>query len=474
MATAIVWFRNNLRLHDNEALHKALDYNTVLPVYVFDPRWFGKTAFGFLKTGPHRARFLLETLQNLKENLQSRGSDLIVREGKTGQILAELAEQYEASVIFAEKEVTSEEVAIEESVAKQVNTNVEFTDGRMLFHPDDIPYNSDNIPKVFTNFRKQLEKKSTVRQQFPTPEVLPETGVDQRGDLPPIETLGVVAPPQEDRAVLPFNGGEDAAIKRLKEYFWKKDQLKNYKFTRNGLLGPDYSSKFSPWLANGSLSPRRIYWEVKKYEEKRTNNVSTYWMIFELIWRDFFRYSAMKYGDAIFKEGGIQRKGRNWRYDGTDFKRWAEGRTGIPFIDANMRELNKTGYMSNRGRQNVASFLAQNLNIDWRMGAEYFESKLIDYDVCSNYGNWMYNSTVGQDPRNRYFNIVNQAEKYDAKGEYVRNWLPELSDVPQEFIHEPHRMAFEQQKLSGAIIGEDYPEPMIDLEASYEEIRNRD
>lgn len=474
MATAIVWFRNNLRLHDNEALHRALDYDTVIPIYVFDPQWFGETAFGFPKTGAQRARFLLETLQNLRENLQSRGSDLIVRQGKTDEILAELAVVHKASIIFAEKEVASEEVAIEEAVAKHVPAEVEYTNGRTLFHQEDIPFDPANIPKVFTNFRKQLEKKSSVRQQFPTPEVLPETTVDESGDLPSIEALGVSAPPSDNRSVLPFIGGEEKALKRLKRYFWKEDQLKNYKFTRNGLLGADYSSKFSPWLANGSLSPRRIYWEVKKYEEERKKNVSTYWMIFELIWRDFFRYSAMKYGDAIFKQGGIQKKDRKWRCEEKDFRRWADGWTGIPFIDANMRELNKTGYMSNRGRQNVASFLAQNLNIDWRMGAEYFESKLIDYDVCSNYGNWMYNSTVGQDPRNRYFNIVNQAEKYDTKGEYVRHWLPELADVPQEFIHEPQRMAVEQQKLAGVEIGKDYPKPMIDLEASYEEIKNRD
>jgi deoxyribodipyrimidine photo-lyase len=415
----------------------------------------------------------LETLHNLRDNLQRRGSDLIIRQGKTEKILAELAAEHESPIIFTEKEVASKVVAIEEAVAKHVNGDIEYTIGRMLFHPDDIPYAPAGIPKVFTNFRKQLEKKGSVRQPFPTPEVLPKIGVEKAGELPTVESLAVSAPPSEDRAVLPFKGGEDEALKRHDRYFWKEDQLKNYKFTRNGLLGADYSSKFSPWLANGSLSPRRIYWQVKKYEEERKKNVSTYWMIFELIWRDFFRYSAVKYGNAIFKQGGIQHKGRNWRYDEEDFRRWADGRTGIPFIDANMRELNKTGYMSNRGRQNVASFLAQNLNIDWRMGAEYFESKLIDYDVCSNYGNWMYNSTVGQDPRNRYFNILNQADKYDKKGEYVRYWLSELAEVPQEFIHEPHRIALEQQKLAGVQIGEDYPEPMIDLEASYEEIRNR-
>jgi len=139
-----------------------------------------------------------------------------------------------------------------------------------------------------------------------------------------------------------------------------------------------------------------------------------------------------------------------------------------------MRELNATGYMSNRGRQNVASFLAQNLNIDWRMGAEYFESLLLDYDPCSNYGNWAYNTTVGHDPRNRYFNIVGQAQKYDTKGEYTRHWLPELKHVPQEFIHEPHKMNPEQQALYSVEIGSIYPEPMINLEESYEEIKARE
>lgn len=474
MSTAVIWFRNNLRVHDNEALHRGQKYDHVIPVYVVDPRWFDRTSFGFFKTGEHRARFLIETLENLRYNLQDLGSNLIIRYGKAEDVLSQLSESINAEVIIASKEVTSEEIAIEQAVEAQVKAELQFVYDRPLFHREDIPYEPDNIPKVFTNFRKQVEKKSEVLECFEVPSTLSMPDVDNTGDIPSMQDLGLQPISHDDRAVLPFQGGEDAALDRLHCYFWDEDQLKSYKFTRNGLLGADYSSKFSPWLANGSLSPRKIYWEVKAYEQQRKKNISTYWMIFELIWRDFFRYSAIKYADDIFKQGGIQQKERDWRHDRKDFERWAEGQTGIPFIDANMRELNKTGYMSNRGRQNVASFLSQNLNIDWRMGAEYFESKLIDYDVCSNYGNWMYNATVGQDPRNRYFNIVKQAHKYDKKGEYVRHWLPELNQVPQEFIHEPHKMALEQQKLAGIEIGKDYPAPMIDLEQSYEEIRNRD
>jgi len=474
MSTALVWFRNDLRLHDNEALHLASQYDQLVPAYIFDPHWFGETSFGFSKTGPHRMRFLLETIKNLRSNLRDLGSELVIRHGDTAQELSWLVSEHDVDAIFAQKEVTSEEIAIEQSVTGQVPADVHFVHGLTLFHPEDIPYEPDSIPKVFTNFRKQTEKKSEVRECFSVPESLSNFTPDNPGQIPAAEDFGVSHEQNDDRAVLPFRGGEDAALERLHNYFWDQDLLQKYKFTRNGLLGADYSSKFSPWLANGSLSPRKIYWQVKKYEDERKQNVSTYWMIFELIWRDFFRFSAIKYGDDIFKVGGMQHKERDWRRDREDFERWANGQTGIPFIDANMRELNQTGFMSNRGRQNVASFLAQNLNIDWRMGAAYFESKLIDYDVCSNYGNWMYNSTVGQDPRNRYFNILNQANKYDKKGEYVRYWLPELSEVPQEFIHKPHTMAVEQQKLAGAEIGSDYPAPMIDLEASYEEIRNRD
>jgi len=474
MATALVWFRNDLRLHDNEALYRASQFDRVIAVFVFDLRQFSTTSFGFPKTGAHRTRFLLETVTELRKRLRNIGSELVIRQGAPEEELQELAARHNVDTVFAQKEVTAEEVAVEQAVESSLTADLQLIWGHTLFHRDDIPYEADGIPKVFTNFRKQCEKKADIRECYPTPQSLPPNPEEEPGSIPTAGDLGVELPSADDRAVLPFQGGEQAARDRLQAYFWDEDRLKKYKFSRNGLLGAEYSSKFSPWLANGSLSPRYIYWQVKEYEDERKDNVSTYWMVFELIWRDFFRYSALRYGNDMFKPGGIQQKERDWRHDRDDFQRWANGTTGIPFIDANMRELNQTGYMSNRGRQNVASFLAQNLNIDWRMGAEYFESQLIDYDVCSNYGNWMYNSTVGQDPRNRYFNIVKQANKYDGDGEYVRHWLPALQDVPADFIHEPHTMALEQQKLANAVIGQDYPEPMIDLEASYKEIRNRD
>jgi len=475
MKRSLIWFRNDLRLHDNEALVKACQAEKVLPLFCFDPRQFSTTSFGFNKTGPHRTRFILEALQELRSGLQELGSDLVIHMGKPEKIITDLVNEYDIDLVFTSKEITREETDVENALKEKLGPKLSFVWGHTLFHINDIPFGKEEIPNVFTQYRKKVEKQSRVRKEYAIPETVPLIEGTDPGEIPTFEALGVDHPKKNDKkSTLHFEGGERAGLERLKHYFWEGDHLKNYKFTRNGLLGADYSSKFSPWLALGCISPRRIYWEVKKYEEQRTENVSTYWMIFELIWRDYFRFSAWKYGDKIFWPSGIQGKNRKWDHDSSAFKKWAEGDTGIPFIDANMRELNTTGYMSNRGRQNVASFLAQNLNIDWRMGAEYFESMLLDYDPCSNYGNWAYNSTVGHDPRNRYFNIINQAQKYDADGEYVRTWLPELQDIPDEFIHEPHKMNIEQQTLFNVEIGTEYPKPMINLEDSYEEIKARD
>ena len=216
-------------------------------------------------------------------------------------------------------------------------------------------------------------------------------GLEAGAELPELSSLVETKDYQEDeRSAFPFSGGENSGLERLQYFLWTSDCVAKYKETRNGLLGRDYSTKFSPWLAAGCLSPRKIFWEIKKYEEKRVANQSTYWVIFELLWRDYFRFVCYKYGDSVFHETGIMNKRLPWSQDKVKFEAWREGRTGVPFVDANMRELARTGWMSNRGRQNVASFLVKDLGLDWRLGAEWFESQLLDHDVCSNYGNWNY------------------------------------------------------------------------------------
>lgn len=439
MSVAIVWFRNNLRLHDNESLTKALEnYDQVIPFFCFDERLFTKTKYGFPKIGAHRASFLIESVQNLKENLQSLGSNLVVRVGKSANHIKELYEQCGAVAIYTQKEITSEEVMLECEVESAINVSITFFKGSFLFHPKDIPFDAGSIPEIFTSFRKKIEGKSFVRECYPTPNKinhLPQ--FIQIGSLPTLKNFTNDFPENDFRAVLMFKGGEEEAIKRLNHYFYETQELLDYKEKRNGLIGANYSSKLSAWLSNGCISPRRIYWEIKKFEKEFRSNDSTYWLIFELIWRDFFKYTALKNGNKIFHSYGINGH-QNLVNPNPEFvSAWIRGKTGVPFIDANMRELAATGFMSNRGRQNVASFFVKELQQDWRVGAEYFESMLLDYDVCSNYGNWMYIAGVGNDSRDRYFNVILQAKKYDSQGKYVRLWIPELNNVEKKEVHHP-------------------------------------
>lgn len=451
--TCIVWFRNDLRVLDNQALFKAwVSSDSVLPVYCVDPRLFGATYyFGLPKTGALRAQFLVECLADLRKNLQKYGLDLLIRHGKPEEILPSLAESFGAHTIYAHKETCSEELTIEARLRKALQnlalsstpgsngvlTKLQLIWGCTLYHRDDLPFDASNIPDVYTQFRKSVESKCMVRSCIKTPASLgPPPKVEDWGSIPSLDQFELQHQ-KVDRGLV-FVGGESASLSRLHEYFWRKDLLKTYKETRNGMLGPDYSTKFSPWLACGSLSPRFIYEEVKRYEKERVANDSTYWVLFELIWRDYFRFLSIKYGNSIFHLGGPRRLEHKWSQDPKLFESWREGKTGYPLIDANMKELSATGFMSNRGRQIVCSFLVRDMGIDWRMGAEWFETCLLDYDPCSNYGNWTYGAGVGNDPReDRYFSIPKQAQVYDPDGEYVAYWLPELRRLPRGKRHFP-------------------------------------
>ncbi|MGK7889079.1 MAG: DASH family cryptochrome, partial [Leptolyngbyaceae cyanobacterium] len=377
------------------------------------------------------------------------------------------AEQLDIYAVLFQGEVTAEETLVERKLKAALHQQgVKFKTfwGSTLYHPDNLPFDIIDIPELFTTFRKQVEKQSTVEPSLAVPPSLsPLPDVDS-GTLPTLADLGLEPASIDERGVLQFKGGESQGLERLQQYIWDGDRLKEYKETRNGMLGADYSSKFSPWLAHGCLSPRYIYQQVQEYENQRVKNKSTYWLIFELLWRDYFRFICQKHGDRVFHLSGIQGIRFPWKTDWEQFERWQSGTTGYPLVDANMRELAATGFMSNRGRQNVASFLTKNLGIDWRIGAEWFESMLLDYDVCSNWGNWNYTAGVGNDARGfRYFNIPKQSRTYDQHGDYVRHWLPELASLDENKIHKPWSLNGNQQKEYGVILGQDYPKPIVDF-----------
>ncbi len=469
--STLVWFRNDLRLHDHQPLDEAVRAGQpILPLYCFDPRQFGQTAFGFAKTGAYRAQFLLEAVADLRRSLQALGSDLVVRVGKPEQIIPALVQAHGLKVVYWHEEVTAEERRVEQALEAQLASlgcRSEVYWGATLYHPDNLPFPIARLPEVFTQFRRQVEQHSSVDVGLPTPTRLSPPPQLEPGALPPLADLGLAAPTPDRRAVLTFVGGETAGLARLNHYVWESDCLKTYKQTRNGMVGADYSSKLSPWLALGCLSPRRVYETVQAYEAERIRNDSTYWLIFELLWRDYFRLICAKHGDRVFYPSGLRGLLIDWRQDWQRFEAWCKGETGFPLVDANMRELARSGFMSNRGRQNVASFLTKNLGIDWRMGAEWFESLLVDYDVCSNYGNWNYTAGVGNDARGfRYFNIPKQAKDYDPDGLYVKHWLPELKDIPPDRVHQPWRLQATEQKRFGVKLGVDYPRPVVDLQKS--------
>ncbi|CAA7023273.1 unnamed protein product [Microthlaspi erraticum] len=446
---SIVWFRNDLRVLDNDVLYRAwASSDTLLPVYCLDPRLFLTTHFfDFPKTGALRGRFLMECLADLRKNLMKRGLNLLIRSGKPEDILPSLAKDFGAHTVFAHKETCSEELKVERLVSQALKgvgngTKLELIWGSTMYHKDDLPFDVLDLPDIYTQFRKTLEANCSIRSSTRIPISLgPIPSVDDWGNVPTLDQLGIE--PQEVTRGMRFVGGETAGVGRVFEYFWKKDLLKVYKDTRNGMLGPDYSTKFSPWLAFGCISPHFIYEEVQRYERERVANNSTYWVLFELIWRDYFRFLSIKCGNSLFHLGGPRNVQGNWRQDKLLFESWRDGKTGYPLIDANMKELSTTGFMSNRGRQIVCSFLVRDMGLDWRMGAEWFETCLLDYDPCSNYGNWTYGAGVGNDPReDRYFSIPKQAQNYDPEGEYVAFWVQQLRRLPKEKRHFPGRLMY--------------------------------
>ncbi len=429
MSKVIVWLKNDLRLQDNELLFQACkNGNEILPIYIFDPRLFQTLPdLGFRKTGAFKTKFLIESVAHMRGELKKMGANLIVRVGHPEKVLPEVASKINAETVNLTKEVTYEEQQVIDRLELALSqSGVAFNQywQGSLYHEEDVPWPIKQVPQVFTTFRKEAQKESTVREEFDKPDSINYIAGIVEGELPTLADLGLEEETIDKRAVLQFEGGEKAAWDRLNSYFWENDLLKKYKATRNGLLGAGYSSKLSPCLSVGAISAKSIYHEIKKYEKERVSNQSTYWLYFELVWRDFFKFMAKQNGSAIFKYDGFNGSPPKISNGLEIFEKWKNGETGEPFVDANMKELLLTGYISNRGRQNAASYLMYNLKVNWTWGAAWYENRLIDYDPCSNWLNWAYIAGVGNDPRQgRQFNIESQQQRYDPKGEYIDYWL---------------------------------------------------
>ena len=418
MSNGLHWLRKDLRLADNPALERALrEHGEVLFAYVFDERiWNPK------RMGAFRARFILQSLAALKQKIVGRGGSIVFLRGRAEEELPKLMERFGADACYAQREDAHEEVSEEQALSGKIKLIL--TEGKGLFEEEDLPFALEDLPHTFSSFRRRVEKNLKVRPLCPEASDL-RCSWEEESELPTLRELGFDEPARDERAVLDFQGGEKEGWKWMNEWTWERGRLEKYKETRNGLVGADYSSKLSPWLSGGCISAVQVYWEIKRYEEERVANESTYWLFFELLWREFFRFVGRRYGPRLFAKGGIKGEETYPADPHRDkLERWRLGQTEDEFVNANMVELVLTGWMSNRGRQNVASYLIHDLGQDWLEGARFFERNLIDYDPCSNYGNWAYLGGVGNDPRpNRAFNLKKQAEFYDPDGTFRKLWL---------------------------------------------------
>jgi deoxyribodipyrimidine photo-lyase len=282
-----------------------------------------------------------------------------------------------------------------------------------MLDPQTLGMDISDLPNVFTNFRQWVEKR---RLKFAAPVTMPKVIPPLPSDLSQQKLI------KESTVPLFVNGGESFALRHLEQYCERR-LPDTYKETRNALSQFDTSSKLSPWLAVGSISARTLAKRIHSYEGQHGANDGTYWLWFELLWRDYFRFLMLKYGKRLFRPRGLSQRTPN-TFDSERFTQWSTGTTGVDLIDAGMRELASTGFLSNRMRQIVASHWVYAMNGNWQVGAAWFESCLIDYDVYSNQGNWLYVAGHGTDPRGgRAFNIDKQIAQYDADGSYRKRWL---------------------------------------------------
>ncbi|WEN40657.1 Cryptochrome DASH [Thauera sp. GDN1] len=434
MASELVihWFRNDLRLCDNLALVEACASGArLLPVYCHDPAADAPTRWGFVRRGAHRRAFLAAALDDLDAALRARGSRLLQLRGAPAEVLPALARALGTGRVVCEAIAAPEEedeVAALRAAGLQVKTLWQSS----LFDPAALPFAVERLPKVFTAFRQAVESAGVQpAAPMPAPETLPP--------LPAIDAMAIdrhggsdggrdhCAAEASPEAAFPwwrpaFAGGEQAARAHLVRYF-ASDRPQRYKATRNGLSGIDFSSKFSPWLAQGALSARLAFAALRRHEAERGVSEGSYWLWFELLWRDYFRFLHLQHGRRLYRARGLDDRAPPPAHDPAAFAAWCGGRTGHAFIDAGMRELAASGWLSNRMRQVVASYLIHDLGCDWRAGAAWFEAQLVDYDVYSNQGNWLYIAGRGTDPRGgRRFDPDRQAAMHDADGRYRALW----------------------------------------------------
>lgn len=415
----LLWFSNNLRLDDNPVFNEVHNSEQLTCLFIQHPRDRRTNRFGFKGIGKHRQQFLNQALTSLNKKLSLLNQALEVVEGDYVEALSQFILRNQVEHLVTSRHTGSyEQSALKEIASRFPHLVITVLETHTLYHERQLPFALAELPDSFTPFRKKIESIK-IDAPIAEPDSLPPRG-DKQGYTFNMDCSSENA----------FNGSEQNALDHLEHYF-SSDLPASYKETRNGLDEWTYSTKFSPWLALGVLSPKRIIERLNRYEEEVVANDSTYWIFFELLWRDYFQWYAHKWGNKIYHQTGPFNRKPLTSFYPERMKSWIEGTTPYPIVNAAMRQLKATGYQSNRARQLVASCLVHELGIDWRYGAAYFEEALIDFDLASNWGNWQYLGGVGADPRgHRQFNLAKQTQTYDPEGLFIKRWGGEEMMLP--------------------------------------------
>ncbi len=419
--TGLIWFKNDLRLHDNEAFNAAVENcDQIMPVFIVDPRWSQGTIHGFKKTGLCRLRFIYESVLALQSKLRSLGSELYIYVGMPEKLIPQLIIKHKISSVYTKLEFGPDERIVDTKIATLSNMF------RVSLHKFNT-YSSlkeealSNIgEEVFDVFIKKALDSNNFRPVFSTPENLNTLNILGDFDIANFKENF----DYNEAENFDFKGGEQEALLRLNNLIWETNNINTLKNDKHFSAANSYTTKLSPYLSQGCISANLILQELNTYEAKNGFTEGLQVMRRDLLWREYYFAMFMKFGTKFFRQGGVFKKDMICLPNYEALNLWIQGKTGEEIVDANMKELALTGFINCMGRKIVANYLSKKMLVDWRLGAAYFESQLIDYDVCLNYGNWT--SAIGVGPNkneNPTYNPQEVAQQYDNSGEFRKKWL---------------------------------------------------
>lgn len=452
MSTCLLWFRQDLRLADHPALATALEQATSLvPVFIWDPQqaehW-----------GAAQKVWLHHSLSSLAESLRQRGSDLILRVGESQAVLSELAAETQAKQVCWQRAYDPLQRAGDEQISTHLQAqglNVAICNGGLLFEPEQIHTQSGGPYKVFTPFWRRCLDQPSPAEALPAPDQLPPTLAELNSDS--LASLGLLPEhPWQHKISQHWQAGEPAAQQQLLAF---AEQVAQYAELRN-FPGQAGSSRLSPYLHFGEISPRQVWQTLAPLPATEGKRV----FLSEIGWREFAHHILYHFPETLQRPLDVRFEKFKWETDPAGVRAWQRGLTGYPIVDAGMRELWQTGWMHNRVRMIVASFLSKNLLVHWQAGADWFWDTLVDADLANNTLNWQWVAGCGADaaPFFRIFNPVTQGQKFDPQGLYIRKWLPELQALPDKWLFAPWQAPAEVLAAARIRLGVDYPEPLMD------------